>query len=82
MTLFCIAPIIIMSVVDTKQPELIINMDSTNVNSAGSLFTVDMPSISVENGPFRLVFCEHFIMPFLQFLLLAIFTSLWPSMIM
>ena len=49
-----------MPVVDTKQPELIINMDSTNVNSAGSLFTVDMPSISVENGPFRYVVLNIF----------------------
>jgi len=39
-----------MQEVNTKLPELIIN---AGIYSAASPFTISMPTISVENGPFR-----------------------------
>ena len=38
--------------IDENAPELILNSDGT---MSGNTFTVNLPAISLDNGPFRLV---------------------------
>ena len=42
---------------DENAPELIINSDASNSDGtmSGNTFTVNLPAISLQHGPFRLV---------------------------
>ena len=56
---------------DKNKPELIINENSyvSNGTMSDKTFTIDLPAISLENGPFRLVYCVYYISTLILFYL-------------
>ena len=48
---------------DKNKPKMTIN-DNASVSDgtmSDNTFTIDLPAISLENGPFRLVYCVYYI---------------------